>query len=181
MAKVFSKCVIAISFYIGLVASATGHTYFFGVTDLNVNPKTKHLEIIHQFTTHDIENAIAEGKQIHFSAEHKHYDLYIQQYFEQKFSLTQNKIKIRLNWLGFEINSGKIIAYQESRQQSFLPLLVVKNAILIDTYPKQVNTVNFQGKDLQGVALFGSLTFDYRSKEAIITFAQRTLAKPAND
>ena len=46
---------------------------------------------------------------------------------------------------------------------------MVKNAILIDTYPKQVNTVNYQGKDLQGVALFGSLTFDYRIKEAIIT------------
>ncbi|WP_307188512.1 MULTISPECIES: DUF6702 family protein [Colwellia] len=69
-------------------------------------------------------------------------------------------MKIPLNWLGFEISAGKIIAYQESKQQSFLPQIVVKNAILIDTYPKQVRTVNFQGKDLKGVAFFGSLTFD---------------------
>ena len=47
--------------------------------------------------------------------------------------------------------------------------MVVKNAILTDTYPKQVNTVNFQGVDLQGKAFFGSLTFDHRSKEEKIT------------
>jgi len=169
MNKVFSKFLIAISFYMGLVASATGHTYFFGVSDLSQNHKTKRLEIVHQFTTHDIENAIAERKQIHFSVEHKDYNLYIQQYFEKKFSLSHNNVIVPLHWLGFEITSGKIIAYQESKQESFLPQIVVKNAILTDTYPKQVNTVNFQGIDIQGKAIFGSLTFDFRSKEAKIT------------
>ena len=168
MNKVFSKLFIAISFYMGLVASATGHTYFFGVSDLSQNPKTKRLEIVHQFTTHDIENAIAETKQIHFSAEYKEYDLYIQQYFEQKFSLSKNSVIVPLNWLGFEITSGKIIAYQESKLENFLPQIVVKNAILTDTYPKQVNTVNFQGIDRQGDVIFGSLTFDHRSNEAKI-------------
>ncbi len=167
--KVLSKYFIAISFYMGLVASAASHTYFFGVSDVFANPNTQHLEIVHQFTTHDIENAIAENKQIHFSAEHKNYDLYIQQYFEQQFTLEKNRVKIPLSWLGFEITSGRIIAYQESKEQSLLPQTVVKNSILIDTYPKQVNTVNFQGVDIKGKALFGSLTFDYRLKEAIIT------------
>ena len=125
--------------------------------------KTKHFEIVHQYTGHDIENAIAQRKQIHFSAEHKSYDLFIQQYFEQQFSLTRNNVKVPLSWLGFEITAGKIIAYQESNQESFLDQLVVKNAILVDTYPKQVNTINFQGE-----FIFGSLTFDYRIKEAII-------------
>jgi hypothetical protein len=169
MNKVFSNFLIAISFYMGLVASATGHTYFFGVSDLSQNNKTKRLEIVHQFTTHDIENAIAEIKQIHFSAEHKDYNLYIQQYFEEKFSLSHKNVIVPLSWVGFEITSGKIIVYQESKQESFLPQIVVKNAILTDTYPKQVNTVNFQGIDIQGKAIFGSLTFDYRSKEAQIT------------
>jgi len=168
MSKRLKKYIFAISFYIGLVASATSHTYFFGVSDIYANPNTQHLEIVHQFTAHDIENAIAESKQIHFSTEHKNYNLYIQQYFEQQFSLEINQANIPLTWLGFEISSGKIIAYQESKEQNLLPQLAVKNAILIDTYPKQVNTVNFQGVDTQGKALFGSLTFDYRLKEAII-------------
>jgi len=169
MLKIGNMLLIAFSLWLGLVATATSHTYFFGVSDLIVNSKTQRFEIVHQFTSHDIENAIAEIKQIHFSAEHKNYDLFVQQYFEQQFSLEQNNIKVPLNWLGFEVTSGKIIAYQESLQKTFLSLLVVKNAILTDTYPKQVNTVNFQGKDLQGEALFGSLMFDYRTKKAAIT------------
>jgi len=169
MSKVFSKCLIAICCYVGLVASAASHTYFFGVSDISVNPRNKHIEIVHQFTAHDIENAIAESKQIHFSAENKNYDLYIQQYFEQQFSLEKNKDKIPLTWLGFELVSGKIVAYQESKQQYFLPQIMVKNVILIDTYPKQVNTVNFQGIDFKGETIFGSLTFDYRTKQVVIT------------
>jgi len=128
-----NKLLIALTLWLGLVTAAASHTYFFGVSDLNVNPKTKRFEIVHQFTGHDIENAIAETKQIHFSAEHKNYDLYIQQYFEDHFSLEKDNIKIKLNWLGFEVVSGKIIAYQESSQQSYLQQLVVKNTILIDT------------------------------------------------
>ncbi|KGJ88540.1 DUF6702 family protein [Colwellia psychrerythraea] len=169
MSKVFKKYIFAISFYIGLVASATSHTYFFGVSDIYANPNTQHLEIVHQFTAHDIENAIAESKQIHFSAEHKDYDLYIQQYFEQQFSLEKSQVEIPLTWLGFELTSGKIIAYQESKGANLLPQIMVKNAILIDTYPRQINTVNFQGIDLNGGALFGSLSFDHRVTEAIIT------------
>lgn len=169
MSKVFSKYLIAICCYVGLVASAASHTYFFGVSDISVNPKNKHIEIVHQFTAHDIENAIAESKQIHFSAENKNYDLYIQQYFEQQFSLEKNKVKIPLIWLGFEVLSGKIVAYQESKQQHLLPQVMVINVILTDTYPKQVNTVNFQDDGFEGETIFGSLTFDYRTKQAMIT------------
>lgn len=169
MSKVFSKYLIAICCYVGVIASAASHTYFFGVSDISVNPKNKHIEIVHQFTAHDIENAIAESKQIHFSAENKNYDLYIQQYFEQLFSLEKNRLKIPLIWLGFEVLSGKIIAYQESKQQYLLPQVMVKNTILTGTYPKQVNTVNFQGVGFKGEAIFGSLTFDYRTKQVMIT------------
>lgn len=157
----------------GLMAPAISHTYFFGVSDLTINTKTKNLEIMHQFTAHDIENAIAEIKQIHFSPEHENYNLYIQKYIEKNFQLRLNNTLINLVWLGFEIRSGKVIAYQEStpqdKQESYLAELVVKNTILVDTYPRQVNTVNFQGKDKQGKDIFGSLTFDHRVKVVKIT------------
>jgi ABC-type microcin C transport system permease subunit YejE len=168
MHKKIVTLLIMFTLYGGLVASAISHTYFFGVSDLTLNTKTNKLEIVHQFTTHDIENAIAQTRQINFSTEHENYELFIQQYFEQHFSIIKDNVKINLNWLGFEVTSGKIIAYQESAQEYFLTQLVVKNAILTDTYPKQVNTVNFQGNDNQGKAIFGSLTFDYRVSELMI-------------
>ena len=166
--KFFVTCFI----FLGLIAPAISHTYFFGVSDLSVNNSNQHIEVIHQFTAHDIENTIAQLKQIHFSPEHKNYDLYIQEYFEQGFKLLRNNNEIKLSWIGFEIKSGKIIAYQESmptaKEKSFLADLVVKNTILVDTYPRQVNTVNFQGKTFQGQNLYGSLTFDHRIKVAQI-------------
>jgi len=162
----------------GLVAPAISHTYFFGVSDVTLNTKTQQFEIIHRFTAHDIENAIAESKQIHFSPEHKKYETYVQEYIEQGFELKYNDARVKLLWLGFEVKLGKIIAYQEPVQrivhENFLDGLVVKNTILVDTYPRQVNTVNFQGKDKQDNNLYGSLTFDHKIKVVKITADSKT-------
>lgn len=167
-----TKLLVTYFMLFGLVAPATSHTYFFGVSDLNINKKSQGIEIIHQFTAHDIENAIAEIKQVHFSPEHNQYDIFIQEYFEQGFELTSKNKTIKLNWLGFEVKSGKLIAYQEvikrDSRKYLLSEIVVKNTILVDTYPTQVNTVNFQGKDNQGKDFYGSLTFDKRIKVAKI-------------
>ncbi len=174
VAKLLATCLVLL----GFITPATSHTYFFGVSDLSVNPKTQQLEIIHQFTAHDIENAIAEIKQIHFSPEHKKYDAYVQEYIEQGFQLKNNHTQVELIWLGFEIKSGKIIIYQEANKknnsESFFSELVVKNTILVDTYPRQVNTVNYQGKDKQGKNIYGSLTFDYKIKVVKITAENKT-------
>lgn len=154
----------------GLISHATAHTYFFGVSELTHNSDNNKIEIIHQFTAHDIENAIAQEKQVHFSPEHPKYEHYIQAYFEKRFKLEQNQTPVTLNWVGFEVSVGKIIAYQESKQQTFLPQLVVKNTILVDTYPQQVNTVNFQSTSLQG-----SLTFNHAVKISKISAKSETI------
>ncbi len=150
---------------VGLAAPAAAHSYFFGVSELNLNTSSKHIEVIHQFTAHDIENTIAETKQINFSPEHPQYDQYIQAYFEQHFSLARNNNTVPLNWIGFEIKRGQIFAYQESKNKNFLDNLMVKNTILVDTYAKQINTVNYQDlaftpKLEPKVKLQGSLTFN---------------------
>ncbi len=158
--RLLTTCLLLLA----LIMPAASHRYFFGVSDLSVNVRTQQIEIIHQFTVHDIENAIAEIKQIHFSPEHEKYDAYIQEYIEHGFELKYNNTLVKLVWLGFEIKSGKIIAYQESMSKSqqsiFLAELVIKNTILIDVYPRQVNTVNFQGNNKQGKDHSGSITFD---------------------
>jgi len=66
---------------IGQSTFVSAHKYFFGLKELSVNPRNQALEIIHQFTAHDLENAIAELKQEHFSPEHPMYDSYIREYF----------------------------------------------------------------------------------------------------
>ena len=148
---------------IGSAASAAAHTYFFGITDLTVNPNSKHFEIIHQYTAHDVENAIAEQKQIHFSPEHAKYDQFIRDYFEQHFVLSRRNKNIPLKWVGLEVKLGKLYIYQESFAENYLLGLVVKNDLLVDTYAKQVNTVNYQDTEIKG-----SLTFDQSQLIAIL-------------
>jgi hypothetical protein len=152
---------------LGVAASAVAHTYFFGITEINLNSQNKHIEIIHQFTAHDIENILAEIRQEHFSPEHPKYDQYIKFYFEKHFVIKRNNKTVQLSWLGFEVKRGQLFVYQESTQKSFLANLVIENTILVDTYPKQINTVNYQ--DLTSPKkLHGSLTYDQSHRVAII-------------
>jgi len=163
---------------VGLAASAAAHTYFFGVSELNLSKTSKQIEVIHQFTAHDIENSITELKQIHFSAEHPKYDQYIQNYFEKHFSLEQNNKKVLLHWIGFEIKRGQLFAYQESSNKNFLGHLMVKNTILVDTYTKQINIVNYQDLTLAPTVKFrGSLTFNNSQRVGKI----KALKSPINN
>jgi len=151
----------------GVALSSAAHRYFFGLTDLSVNPRTHNIEVIHQLTAHDIDNAIAEQQQIHFSPEHPQYEQLVQDYVEAHFTLidmrNNNKHEIKLNWIGLERAKGQVYIYQEANFENFLSGLVVKNDLLVDTYPKQVNTVNYDDGTITG-----SLTFSAAIKTAKI-------------
>ena len=162
-----SKRILLSILFVGVAAPAAAHTYFFGSTELNLNVENKHIEVIHQLTAHDIENAIAEIKQVSFSPEHPQYETFIQEYIEKHFVLMRKNEVIEMNWLGLEVKRGQIFTYQESTSENYLANLLVKNTILVDTYVKQVNTVNYQ--DLGSAEnTLGSLTFDRSRKVAII-------------
>jgi len=144
-------------------APAAAHNFFFGITEVTLNPVSKQIEIIHQFTAHDVENAIAGQQQIHFSPEHKDYQTLIRQLFEQNFALLENQQPLPLSWIGMEVVRGKVFVYQQGPAKNFLSGLVVKNTLLVDTYPEQVNTLNYQDNDNKG-----SLTFTQLHKIAKI-------------
>jgi hypothetical protein len=62
--------------FIGYGAFTSTQKYF-ALTTFSVNQNNQTIEIIHQFTVHELEYAIAEQKQKHFSPVHPQYDLYI--------------------------------------------------------------------------------------------------------
>ncbi len=147
----------------GQCTIAFAHKYFFGLTELSVNPNNQTLEVIHQFTAHDLENAIAELTQEHFSPEHSQYDSYIHSYFNDHFQLSVKNEQIKLSWVGLVLIKGKVLIYQEAPFKNNLMGLVVKSDLLVDTYAKQVNTVNYQDTVLKG-----SLTFSRSNNIATI-------------
>lgn len=149
---------------IGVAASAAAHKYFFAITEINHNQLNDSFEIIHQLTAHDIENTIAEKHNITFNPEHPKYDALIKAYVEQRFVLTSEQQALDVNWIGLEVVRDKIVVYQEAHANRFLAPLVVKNELLVDTYPKQINTVNFVSGETKH-----SLTFNKSQRIATIT------------
>jgi hypothetical protein len=165
--KSFVICILC-----GVTLSSVAHRYFFGLTELSVNPKTNNIEVIHQLTAHDIDNAIAEQQQILFSPEHPEYEKLIQNYVEAHFQLIDHqeneKHIIKLNWIGLETAKGNVYIYQETNFENFLSGIVVKNDLLVDTYPKQVNTVNYKVEENMG-----SLTFSGSIKMSEIAIIKK--------
>ncbi len=162
MTKTFTLVILCLALF-GSIAKLSAHRYFFGITDINVNHNNNQIEIIHQFTSHDLENLIAEQQHISFSPEYPRYEQLIRQYFEKHFKIQNNNTNIRLAWVGFEQVRDQIVIYQEAKYPNFLKGLVVKNDLLTDTYTKQINTVNFQDNNF-----IGSLTFSKSQRVAII-------------
>jgi hypothetical protein len=138
----------------GLAANAVAHRYFFSITDLALNRQSQSIEVIHQITAHDIDNAIADEKQIHFSVAHPDYENIIRHYMEEHFQLYYQDQALLLNWVGLEVNKGNIFIYQEAAFKHSLQGLKITNSLLTERYPKQVNTVNFHDQTIKG-----SLTF----------------------
>ena len=165
--KSFIICILC-----GVTLSSVAHRYFFGLTELSVNPKTNNIEIIHQLTAHDIDNAIAEQQQVLFSPEHPEYEKLIQNYVEAHFQLIDlqenKKHIIKLNWIGLEITKGSVYIYQEAHFENYLSGIVVKNDLLVDTYAKQVNTVNYKYG-----TIMGSLTFSESVKMSKIAIIKK--------
>lgn len=139
----------------GLAANALAHRYFFSITDIALNDKTQAIEVIHQITTHDINNAIADAKQIHFSVAHPEYESYIRQYLETHFQMHFQGQAVPLNWVGLEVSKGNIFLYQEAPFPHALTGLQITNNLLIERYKKQINTVNYRDNVIKG-----SLTFN---------------------
>jgi hypothetical protein len=138
----------------GLTANAVAHRYFFSITDLALNENSQSIEVIHQITAHDIDNAIAEIEQIHFSVAHPDYEDIIRRYIEKNFQLHFQDKALVLNWVGLEVIKGNIFIYQEAEYHHSLLGLKITNKLLTDRYLKQINTVNFHDKTIKG-----SLTF----------------------
>lgn len=140
---------------VGLSSNSFAHKYFVSLTELSINPVNQQLEVIHTITEHDLENEIANKLHINFSSAHDQYQEIIYQYLAQHFEIKYKNKRVHLKNIGIERVKGKIIIYQENKNQFFLDGLLVKNDLLVDTYAKQINTVNYQD-----AAINGSLIFD---------------------
>lgn len=130
---------------IALPPSVAAHKYFFGLTEISFNARTQHVEVVHQYTLHDVQRALRQEFGDDFKIDSPQADEKIKNWLENQFTLFNSKDKVvKLDWVGFEADFQNIWLYQET---SVAPTDFcgwrVSNNVLMRAFAPQVNTVNF--------------------------------------
>lgn len=137
--------VLAAVLSIALLPKAAAHKYFFGLTEVSYNQRTQHVEVIHQFTLHDVQRALKKRFGDDFRIDSAAADEKIQAWLENQFTLFDSNNEVaNLEWVGFEADFQNIWLYQElpAKATNFCGWRV-SNSLLMSEFAPQVNTVNF--------------------------------------
>lgn len=136
-------------------STASAHTFFEGLVSVDVNPRSKHVEIVHSYTAHDLTALLMEQTQLAINLEHPEHEALLRDYIEQHFVLRANGKKLALAWVGVRLTPQTIEIYQELSAPPPLASIEVQNDVLRSALQQQINRVNFS----QG-ACRGSVVFD---------------------
>lgn len=136
-------------------STASAHTFFEGLVSVDVNSRSKHVEIVHSYTAHDLTALLMEQTQLAINLEHPEHEALLRDYIEQHFVLRAHGEKLALEWVGIRLTPQTIEIYQELSAPPPLGSIEVQNAVLRSALQQQINRVNFS----QG-SCRGSLVFD---------------------
>lgn len=140
---------------LGLLAKvSSAHTYYQGLTDITVNKKENQIEIVHHFTTHDLENYLSDTSNQRIQADRSNYELLIKHYFAKAFQLAKLDQPITLEWVGMENGVNETVVYQVISGLHTLDGISIRNEVLMDYFPRQLNRVNYDDGELSGTLIF---------------------------
>jgi len=156
-------CALALSLYL-VVAPATAHTFFVGNSEILANEHTNSIEVIHRFTSHDLEALLSDRHQVRIYADSAQYLKLVELYVAKNFALIgANGRPLTLNFVGIEAGINDTYIYQEVPNSAVLEGVEIKHRLLTDYFPNQKNRVNFESKTGKG-----SLLFDNNTVSAVI-------------
>ncbi|MEC7643599.1 DUF6702 family protein [Idiomarina sp.] len=147
---------------IGLIASCAllppvaAHKYFFGLTDVSWNAHTGNIEVVHQYTLHDVELAIGRFYDEPFRIDQPDADQRVKEWIRARFVMKDTSGRaLNLDWVGLEADFQNLWIYQEkSHTKTDFCDWKITNRVMLSTYPAQVNTVNVKSDELtRGVTL----------------------------
>lgn len=78
----------------------------------------------------------------------------VKKYVNNKFTVVVNGSPVRLTFTGSQVNGESVWVYFEAGGVSNLNSLKINNALLLESYPKQVNIVNIAYKGNQKTMTF---------------------------
>ncbi|WP_020651743.1 DUF6702 family protein [Massilia niastensis] len=124
-------------------AQVAAHRFHTGLTDISYNERTKSTEIIHTYMAHDIEALLANLYQRQFDLSDPEDQDVLRRYVEQQFWLkAQDGRRLPVRWVGMTIDAQSVVIYQEAEGMPVSSAAAIRQGVLVDFLPDQVNTVN---------------------------------------
>jgi len=155
----FKTLCVALLLCVSTAASA--HRFHFGMTDISYNERTGSTEIVHTYTAHDIEALLLNlyGRQFDLS-DPEDQDV-LRKYVERQFWIAaQDTTRLPARWIGMTVDANSVVIYQEIEGTPLTRVATIRQGVLIDFLPEQVNTVN-----LDAGGAVRSLTFSRQALE----------------
>lgn len=150
--------ILLMTLWLGM-SQAMAHKFFVGSTEIIVNEHTNSIEVIHRFTSHDLENMLSDKHQQRIAADSDAYLKMVQVYVEQGFMLKDKDGKdLSLSLIGIEPGVNETFIYQEVEGLKDLKGVTVYHRLLTDYFINQKNRVNYESPSLSGSLLFDNNT-----------------------
>ncbi|HEY1151824.1 MAG TPA: DUF6702 family protein [Pseudoduganella sp.] len=144
--RLFKAVLMAALITIG--AAAQAHNYHMGLTDISFNPRTGSTEIVHTYTAHDVEALLMNLYQRNFDLGLEEDQAVFRRYLEKQFSITANGKRLPIQWVGMEAKADSIVVYQEIEKTQLPHGATLRDGVLSDFLPSQVNTGKMVGETL---------------------------------
>ena len=123
--------------------AASAHRFHFGMTDISHNERTRSTEIVHTYTAHDIDALLLNLYQRQFDLSDPEDQDVLRKYVERQFWLAgQDGKRLPARWIGMTVDANSVVIYQEIENTPLSRVTTIRQGVLIDFLPEQVNTVN---------------------------------------
>jgi len=146
--------------YLGWLVSA--HPFFISLTEIRQNPSSKNLEVAQKIFWDDLEVSLSAYHKSSFDIlnpkDEKNLNEKIGSYLTSHFEIWVDGKKVKLSYLGFEVEEDAIWAYYESGPMAISQQVEVRNSILLKETESQQNIIHmyFPGSSAPRSLLLGN-------------------------
>jgi Domain of unknown function (DUF6702) len=156
--KIKNKAAVVLLLALFISSGWLLHKFYVSLTEIRYNPETERIEVSMRIFPDDLDLALMERTGIRTllgtELESPQADSLLMIYIQQEFELHVNGEEIVLNYLGKEPESDAIWCYLESSKVPPPVTISIRNAILTEYFPDQVNIIQvYDGKWNRGMLL----------------------------
>jgi len=127
---------------LALPTNTAAHRYHTSVTRLEYNAEDHMVEITVQTFADDIEAALKRSGASNVSLDSRKSNELVLEYLRKVFEIRTGEARLELEWIGMELKGHSVWIYLQAKASNGLSNASLRNNLLFEVFPDQVNIVN---------------------------------------